>query len=844
MARFVIGRIIAACCIIVVVLFSIALGWSVAETVNVQSQENFLEFHPALPTKILDVNGTVITEFSAEEKRELVSLNELPQHLIHAVLAREDPTFYTHYGYSIRGIARAFYGVLTHQNLGGGSTITQQVAGTLYTNRAERTFSRKIRELWWALQMERRYSKNEILEIYLNYMYMGPGTYGVEAASKYFFGHSARELTLAESALVVIQLSNPSSYNPFDNPNVARNRQWYVLERMITFGYTTREEAQASFDDYWDNYDYTRASIAAYYRREDAAPWFSEYVRRELDDMMYGTMDYYRDGYTVHTTLNLRHQETAVRLMEQAIARANNVYNASHTDRLVKAEETYIPILNLLSLAFDIGELESVSRNPNESRAINRYNTTLNPTVDLMATVFGIPELKALSNTGFAAMQRAAAQNVVEGALIAIENETGYITAIVGGSKFDETNQLIRATQARVMPGSSFKPLYYSAAIDSKLFTPTSLLYDVPIVFHTEDGKPYLPINYLGAWKGPMLLYEALATSMNIPSLQVLDTIGFDAAIDRAAILLDMQDPELKKRTFPRVYPLGLGIISVSPLQMARAFAVFANQGRAVSPFAIRSVEDRTGRIIMDPEQSIQDEKRRNAAKQQLISPQNAYIMTSLLQKTVEIGTLRSGSGYGSKFMFTDSNGKGYRIPAGGKTGTTQDWSDAWAVGFTPYYTVAIWFGFDKPGNSLGTSLTGATLAGPVWGDFMREAHQGLPYKNFSRPQTGVVEATVCVKSGLLLTAACNQGDITMPFLEGTEPKQYCTVHTSDRTLRSETLVQSMGSNAVAITGDYLVDSLKMPELSLDSTPSSSFTAPKEEDFFGYSLPSYNPLLE
>ncbi|MDR3166978.1 MAG: transglycosylase domain-containing protein, partial [Treponema sp.] len=221
--RGIVVRFLAALTIILAVVIGISLGLSLAETTNIINQENFQEFAPALPTKILDINGTLITEFSADEKRELVSLSELPRHLIYAVLAREDPDFYNHKGFSIRGIARAVYGQLTGRNLGGGSTITQQVAGTLYTDRTEYTLSRKIRELWWAFQMERRYTKNEILEIYLNYMYMGPGTYGVEAASTYFFGHSAREISLAEAAILVIQLSSPSRYNPLDNPNTARD---------------------------------------------------------------------------------------------------------------------------------------------------------------------------------------------------------------------------------------------------------------------------------------------------------------------------------------------------------------------------------------------------------------------------------------------------------------------------------------------------------------------------------------------------------------------------------------------------------------------------------------------
>jgi penicillin-binding protein 1A len=815
----IIVKILAFFTVGVFVVMGIGLGLSLAETANIKNQENFVEFAPALPTKVLDINGTLITEFSAVEKRELVYLSELPRHLIQAVLSREDPDFYNHKGFSLRGIARAALGQVLGRNLGGGSTITQQVAGTLYTNRAERSYRRKIRELWWAFQLERRYTKNEILEIYLNYMNMGPGTYGVEAASKYFFGHSAREATLAESAILAVLLSSPSGYNPLVNPNEAMNRQRYVLDRMIEFGYAAKEEADASFNDYWAGYDYTRASRSAYYHREDKAPWFSEYVRRELDGLMYGTMDYYRDGYTVLTTLDLRHQEAAGKFMAEGLERANKKYAESRGKSNAQAERTYIPIVQLLTLYFDLSDISSTAANQNEQKAINRYTKTINPIVDMAALVFGAQDLKTATNKSFASLKVNTEQNVVEGALISIENETGYITAIIGGSKYDESNQLIRATQGNIQPGSSFKPLYYSAAIDTRKFTASSLIYDVPVVFHNEDGTPYIPLNFKGEWKGSVLLYNALAHSMNVPSLKVLDTIGFDAAIDRAAALLDITDPAQIRRTFPRVYPLGLGIISASPLRMARAFAVFGNAGRDVKPIAIRSVEDRSGRVVLDVERDTRQQQRRLPNNMQVISPQNAYIMTKMLEKTVEEGTLAHGAGWGSKFTFKDSNGKSYKMPMAGKTGTPQNWSDAWAVGYSPYYTTAIWFGFDKPGNSLGVELTGSTLAGPVWGDYMREIHQGLARKDFPRPASGIIDVTVCAKSGLLRTPACNEGEVTLPFLEGSQPGQYCNIHGNASYMGPPT--SSTHSDIIDFNPerDSFLNSLTMPSLPLDLLP-------------------------
>jgi penicillin-binding protein 1A len=431
----------------------------------------------------------------------------------------------------------------------------------------------------------------------------------------------------------------------------------------------------------------------------------------------------------------------------------------------------------------------------------------------MAALVFGIPELKDITVQSFAQQKITNERNVVEGALVSIENDTGYITAIVGGSKYDESNQLIRATQGKIQPGSSFKPLYYSAAIDSRNFTAATLIYDIPIVFHNEDGTPYIPLNFRGEWKGSTLLYNALAQSMNVPSLKILDAIGFDAAIDRASALLGISDSTQIRQTFPRVYPMGLGISSHSPLQMARAYSVFANEGRAVTPIAIRTIEDRNGRVVFDVEREERQRQRRMGSNIQIVSPQNAYIMTKIMERVVDEGSLSIGAGWGSKFAFRDERGS-YKLPVAGKTGTTQNWSDAWAIGYSPYYTTAVWFGFDRPGNSLGVELTGATLAGPVWGDFFREIHRGLPRRSFTRPAGGILDVTVCAKSGLLRTDSCNEGSVTLTFLEGTQPAQYCDLHGGSSPYRAPVSINVFGG-----LGNSFLDSLPMPQLQLDLLP-------------------------
>jgi penicillin-binding protein 1A len=313
--------------------------------------------------------------------------------------------------------------------------------------------------------------------------------------------------------------------------------------------------------------------------------------------------------------------------------------------------------------------------------------------------------------------------------------------------------------------------LYYSAALDTPHYNAGTMILDSPIVFFNDDGTPYFPSNFRGQWSGNVLLYKALSQSMNVPSLKILDTIGFNAAIDRAALLLDITDANTKRRLFPRVYPVGLGITSSSPLRLARAYAIFGNQGRDVSPIAIRYIEDRNGRTIFNIEEDVRQRQRRSGDGQ-VISQQNAYIMTKVLEKTVDEGTLASAAEWGSKFTFRDEQGS-FKLPVAGKTGTPQNWSDAWAVGYSPYYTAAVWFGFDRPGNSLGVDLTGATLAGPVWANYLREIHRGLSRRNFVRPP-GIVDITVCARSGLIRSSQCNSGSVTLPYMQTNQPKGYC----------------------------------------------------------------------
>lgn len=785
-------------------LSGITFGVMFALTRNISESNSIGEYHPSLPSQILDIHGNLITEFFSDEKREIIPIDELPRHLIQALITREDREFFQHNGFSLKGIIRAAWKIMTRQYVSGGSTITQQVAGKHYADRSQKTIKRKIVELWWALQLEKTLSKYEILELYLNESYFGHNTYGVEAASQFYFRHSARDLTIAESAILVIQLANPARYSPIKYPARARVIQKEVINQMVDLNYITREEAELSFNEYWNKtYDPLRSSSeTAYLVKDDKAPYFSEYIRQELEDILYGSLDYFRDGLVVHTTLDLKYQQKADKYMQDGFISMNKTYLENAGTRTNFADKEFLPIVEALALFFDLDSIRSAG-SQDKKLAYDNYYEVVNPAINALSFLFDSSDLRFISRMGQANQAGKIKRNTVEGALISIDNETGYIKAMVGGSDF-ETKKLNRAVQAKVMPGSAFKPLYYSAAISSKLLTPSSMLYDKPVMFRNDDGTPYAPNNFLGEWKGPVSVRYALANSMNIPSIQVLDFIGFDAAINRAARLLGIKDPDDIADTFPRKYPLALGIIGVAPIQMAKAFATFPNQGKEVTPIGIRYIEDRSGKIILEPERELRANQKREGERIQIMSPQAAYIMVDMLKSTVEYGTLANRRRLVN----------GFPMAFGGKTGTTQNWSDAWTVGFSPYMTTAIWFGFDMPGNSLGLNQTGAQAAGPVWARYMKDVHENnpeMPPVEFKKPG-GLVELSVCSVSGMLPTEYCNEGTKSEIFIAGTEPRKFCTLH-QFKSDRNEELIKKLQNNFY--TGSADLENLEKEILNL-----------------------------
>ncbi len=758
-------RIGVVVCLLVATAVGTAVGLSMAGTRNIRSLDVYERDKPALPTQILDRHGRLITQFFRDQKREIIRFEELPPHLIQALLTREDRHFFEHRGFRIPDTIRAAWNMVTGRFWSGGSTITQQLAGSIYADRTEITIRRKLVELWWAIQLERWLTKNEILERYLNLVYFGEGTYGVEAAAQFYFKRSARDVSLAEAAMLVIQLNRPGGNSPINHPNRARVLQREILNQMVERGSATAEEADFSFEQYWENYDFTRSNRStAFLERADAAPYFSEFVRGQLDELMLGSMDVYQDGLIVRTTLDLDYQRAAQATLASHLERVNDTRANSANERRTVADTTFLPMVDLLSLTFNVNDIR-VAGIRERKQGTERFVNELAPTLDLLGMMLDVRDLHAISAAAYGRGERAARRTQIEGALITLDARSGHILAMVGGSGFNTGNQFNRATQAKLQPGSAFKPLYYSAAISSGRFTPATMIADAPVVFENDDGSPYIPLNYKGEWTGRVLLRTALARSMNVPSLKVLDAIGFDAAIERASRMLGIEAPDEIEATFPRKYPLGLGIIAVSPLQMARAYATFANAGQAVTPLAIQYVMDRNGRMVLEVEKELRARQKAARQERQIMTPQTAYIMTHLLQSTVQWGTLRWASGLAG----------GFATETAGKTGTTQNWSDAWTVGFTPRQVTALWMGFDERGETLGLNLTGATAAGPAWAAYMKAVEPRQPL-HFIRPQTGLIEVTVNARSGLLPSGAAGEQIIQEIFLAGTDPKERDTL--------------------------------------------------------------------
>ncbi|MCL2155854.1 MAG: PBP1A family penicillin-binding protein [Leptospirales bacterium] len=739
----------------------IAIAFIVILIVDFNKVQSLASYQPDITTRIYDKNNVLISEFFTE-KREVVPFEEIPKNLINAFIASEDNEFYDHWGINPKGIVRAFFvNIFAGGVKQGGSTITQQLAKILLTSR-ERSLYRKVKEAFIALMIEFKYSKGEILNLYLNQIFLGHGAYGVESASKIYFQKNVQDLNLAQCALLATLPSAPNLLSPIRHPKTSIARHKIILGKMVEMGFITVKEAEKAFLDFWPEYlDYIGdlpPTLTTWSTRIDRAPWFTEYIRRDLVKK-YGEDMVFSGGLSVYTTLDVNKQMAGQRILKAALDRQSVISTGLSFKNDDFVAESFSDEISLLSYVLNInpfrkkGSVENTKINNHLRAEVVEELEGINFIAGL-STISDFLDKYKRTYTDDKELQR------VEGCIISINNNNGYIEAMIGGGEFSSINQLNRTMQSRRQPGSSIKPLLYSAAIESGMFTPATTVLDSPILFLDSDGSEWLPENYERDYNGFVRLRKALEKSINVVSIRIAETIGIDMVINYYAKLLRLNDSEKNDR-IPRNLSIALGSIDVSPFEMTRAYAIIANGGRDIIPFSIRYIKDRDNNIIENREEEINKiiEERTKNGSIQIIRPDTAQVMISMMKSVISSGTARAAS---------------IGRPVAGKTGTTNNWKDAWFIGFTPNISTGIWIGYDKLGLSLGAGQAAAGIAAPIWGNYMREALKSEAATDFPA-FANLAQIVICENSGMLPSTYC-QHTITEVFMPQFVPEQVCDI--------------------------------------------------------------------
>ena len=720
LVRFIVWTLGLAGAAAVALLLTIAVALAVAYP-NLPDISDLADYRPKLPLRVYSAEGALLGEFG-EERRNLTPIDEIPQVMKDAVLAIEDARFFQHGGVDYKGVVRAGLANLGRVKSQGASTITMQVARNVYLS-SEKTFTRKIYEILLTFKLEHLLTKDQILEIYMNQIYLGNRAYGFSAASEAYFGKPLKSVSVAEAAMLAGLPKAPSAYNPISNPKRARSRQLYIIERMEENGFITADQAaQAKKEELKIRTGPDGTRIHAEYVAEMA---------RQLIFTQYGNEAYTR-GLNVYTTLNAAEQEAAYGALRRGIMDYERRQQYRGPEKFVTlptaAQEVEDAIDDALANHPDNGDVLSavvLEASPRKIVAARANGDTLEITGDgLKPAQSGLSD-KAPPNIK---IRRGAVIRVVktpkntweitqlpevEGALVALDPRTGAIRALVGGFDFDK-NKFNHAAQAWRQPGSSFKPFIYSAALE-KGFTPATVINDAPLFFDAgvTGGQPWEPKNYDGKYDGPMSMRTGLAKSKNMISIRILQAVGAKNAqewVSRFGFDADKH---------PAYLTMALGAGSVTPLQMATAYSVFANGGYRVNPWLIAKVTDHKGRVISETAAPVPSEQPR------AIDARNAFVMNSLLQEVT-----RSGTAARAQAILK-------RPDLYGKTGTTNDSVDAWFAGYQPTIAAVTWIGYDTPRN-LGSRETGGGLSLPVWISFMERALKGVPVMEPTVP-AGVV---------------------------------------------------------------------------------------------------------
>lgn len=592
----------------------------------------------AVPTRVLDAQDRVLAEFSVEKGQYVRSPDDLPGYLKKALVASEDAHFYAHHGIDWRATARA--GAMTFLRLRrqqGGSTLTQQLAKEMFTTR-KKTLGRKIFEYFCARKLEEKYTKDQILLMYLNFAFFGHGCFGVESAAHFYFGKPASALNVGESAMLVGIIPNPRKYSPLDSPELARARMRTVLKRMVRNGYLTDAESERVEKDFWDSFEKRRGAgqVSFWRTRVNEAPYVVEFVRRQM--LRSVTKErLLKGGLTIKTTFDLDAQKAAQNALIEGLTHENDPHAQADED----------------------GEL-------------------------------------------------AGKDEPVEGAVVAVRPQDGSLVALVGGSGFTFQNQLDRASDGRRLMGSAVKPFVYGVAFESGRYTPESKMIDAPISFPIEGGGKWSPRNYGNKYFGEVTLDVALHKSLNSVAIKLLKDISIDRVIEALSVATG-----IPVERWPRNLTLALGTADVSPVQMATAYAVFADGGRAVRPWWLREVDDRDGKVLIPGLPPT--------------GPGPVVFSSTTVHTVVEVmkGVLKpGGSAYGSAVK------TGFNLPAAGKTGTTNDYRDAWFAGVTPDIAAAVWVGHDD-GVPMPPGKAGGAVSAPIWMKFVKSIYLTRPTRDF-----------------------------------------------------------------------------------------------------------------
>jgi penicillin-binding protein 1A len=717
---------------------------SIAKLKDVQLQE---------PLRIYTHDHLLLAEFG-DKRRSPVLIEEVPPLLVKAFRAAEDDHFYDHVGVDFPGLVRAAIDLaVTGKKRRGASTITMQVARNFFLS-SEKTYLRKLTEILLAFRIEGSLSKDEILELYFNKIYLGNHAYGVQAAAQVYYGRGIDELSLAQMAMVAALPKAPSRVNPVNDPQAARERRDYILDRMLSLGYIDAAQHAAAIAE-------EDAAALHTVQAEASAPYVAEMVRTAMVER-YGSLAY-TSGFEVITTVDTTHQDAANKALRDGLIEYSKRHGyrgvEAHVDLAGTAEGDWPALLAdypaigglVAALVTQVdGQTARLRRGDGTELeldweglawaspylSVNRRGAAPEQASDILAPG-DIVRVRELEDGRHELSQVPA----VEGALVALDPVDGSILALVGGFDFNNS-EFNRVTQAQRQPGSSFKPVIYSAALE-KGYTPASMINDAPVVFDDPElESTWRPENYSGQFHGPTRLREALYRSRNLVSIRILRDIGADYAVEYAGRF------GFEAAQLPRDLTLALGSASVTPLQMARAYAVLANGGYLVEPYFIKRISDVTGELVFQArpvvvckhcEETMEainvDERQPLPLARQVLSPRNAWLMTSMMRDVIQRGTGQRARVLG-------------RPDLAGKTGTTNDQMDGWFSGFNHALVATGWVGFDRL-QPLGRGETGGRVALPMWIDYMAVALKGVPVQK-QEPPEGLVTVRIDPRTGLL----------------------------------------------------------------------------------------------